>query len=143
MTELMNPGVGWDPKKIRKKRAAYEIPRYYKRESKRPRLNRGQRPRRPSRQSSRRQGPVGFWDDPDFDADFFNGGSPTPQNFPAFESYSKNYPQQYYPQPQPSRPHHPRAGYSTQKIKQQTRPKIVPKRVSWSHKVIICNICLR
>ena len=129
LTELSS-GVGWDPKKIRRKRDAYEVPRYYKRESKRPRLNRSQRPRRPSRQSSRRQGPVGFWDDPDFDADFFNGGSPSPQNFPVFESYSKNYNQPYYPPPQPTRAIHPRPGYPTQKIKQQTRPKIVPKRVS-------------
>lgn len=138
-------GVGWDPKKIRRKRDAYELPRYYKRESKRPRLNRSQRPRRPSRQSSRRQGPVGFWDDPDFDADFFNGGSPSPQNFPVFESsgYAKNYKQPYYPQPQPqpqpSRPHHPRAGYSNQKIKQQTRPKIVPKRYVTSERYAIEN----
>jgi len=88
---------------------------------------------RPSRQSNRRQGPLGFWDDPDFDADFFNGGSPTPQNFPSFETYSNNYNQQYYPQPRPeqARPKPPSRGYAahnTQKITQQTRPKIVPKR---------------
>ena len=133
--DISSFGVGWDPKKIRRKREAYEVPLYFKRESKRPRLNRSQRPRRPSRQSNRRQGPLGFWDDPDFDADFFNGGSPTPQNFPSFETYSNNYNQQYYPQPRPeqARPKPPSRGYAahnTQKITQQTRPKIVPKRVS-------------
>ena len=133
--DISSFGVGWDPKKIRRKREAYEVPLYFKRESKRPRLNRSQRPRRPARQSNRRQGPLGFWDDPDFDADFFNGGSPTPQNFPSFETYSNNYNQQYYPQPRPeqARPKPPSRGYAahnTQKITQQTRPKIVPKRVS-------------
>lgn len=126
--DISSFGVGWDPKKIRRKRDAYEVPLYYKRESKRPRLNRSQRQRRPSRQSNRRQGPLGFWDDPDFDADFFNGGSPTPQNFPSFDSYSNNYNQPYYPQSSRPKPKHPTRGYTTQKIKQQTRPKIVPKR---------------
>merc|ERR1712165_220630 len=41
--------------------------------------------------------PWGFGTTPILTLTFFNGGSPTPQNFPAFESYSKNYPQQYYP----------------------------------------------
>merc|ERR1712079_473580 len=57
----------------------------------------------------------------------------TPQNFPSFETYSNNYNQQYYPQPRPeqARPKPPSRGYAahnTQKITQQTRPKIVPKR---------------
>lgn len=78
-------GVGWDPQKVRRKRAALENPFYYKPETRRPR--RGQRPRQSTRQSNRRQGPGGFWDDADFDAEFFNGGSP--QAFNSFDAFSQ------------------------------------------------------
>jgi len=78
-------GVGWDPQKVRRKRAAIENPFYYKPEPRRPR--RGHRPRQAVRQTNRRQGPGGFWDDADFDAEFFNGGSP--QAFNSFDAFSQ------------------------------------------------------
>jgi len=78
-------GIGWDPQKVRRKRAALDTPFYYKPEPRRP--MRGQRPRQSTQQANRRQGPGGFWDDADFDAEFFNGGSP--QAFNSFDAFSQ------------------------------------------------------
>jgi len=38
-------------------------------------------------QPNRRQGPAGFWDDAEFDAEFFNGGAPP--SYSSFESFSQ------------------------------------------------------
>lgn len=84
-------GIGWDAQKIRRKRAAGMV-RYTPPSKQRRRTsNRGARgPRGPSRRpvgASRRQGPAGFWDDAEFDAEFFNGGAPP--SYSSFESFSQ------------------------------------------------------
>ena len=139
-------GVGWDPQKIRRKREAREYPYYNdqrrlssRRPSRRPPPPRSY-PRQQSSRSSRRQGPGGFWDDPDFDADFFSNGGPSrPSSFDSYvnknsyDSYSNKYPQQqqqqyhsYYPQQQS-----PPSPYSQQRpYREQSRPKIKPTRVN-------------
>ena len=144
-------GLGWEPQKLRRKREAREYPYLYSGEHPRaparpPAPPRRQRhgPRkfparpsaRPQSQSSRRKGPGGFWDDPDFDADFFSGGGPSPQSLNTFDAYSNSgnsnkYQQHhsYYPQQQPQQqPHYndsPRGGYR----RPHQRPKITPTRV--------------
>jgi hypothetical protein len=75
-------GIGWDSQKIRRKRATGGLIRY----TPPSRRRRGQRaPQRP--QPSRRQGPAGFWDDAEFDAEFFNGGAPP--SYSSFEAFSQ------------------------------------------------------
>jgi len=110
-------GVGWDPQKVRKKRAAFDNPFYYKPETRRPR--RGPRPR----QSNRRQGPGGFWDDEDFDAEFFNGGSPQAFNsFDAFNQKGQNPFKTHFSQPLDRT-----RGLRTVR-RPNARPKITPKK---------------
>ena len=117
-------GVGWDPQKVRRKRAAIENPFYYKPEPRRPR--RGHRPRQAVRQTNRRQGPGGFWDDADFDAEFFNGGSP--QAFNSFDAFSQKgeNPFRTHFSPPLDRPR----GLRTVR-RPNAKPKITPKKVSY------------
>jgi len=114
-------GVGWDPQKVRRKRAAIENPFYYKPEPRRPR--RGHRPRQALRQTNRRQGPGGFWDDADFDAEFFNGGSP--QAFNSFDAFSQKgeNPFRTHFSPPLDRPR----GLRTAR-RPNNKPKITPKK---------------
>jgi len=114
-------GVGWDPQKVRRKRAAIENPFYYKPEPRRPR--RGHRPRQAVRQTNRRQGPGGFWDDADFDAEFFNGGSP--QAFNSFDAFSQKgeNPFRTHFSPPLDRPR----GLRTAR-RPNAKPKITPKK---------------
>ena len=84
-------GIGWESSKIRRKRSAQRSILRHVPPSKSRRARRGPRPaaRSPQRQTpSRRQGPAGFWDDAEFDAEFFNGGAPPSYN--SFESFSQN-----------------------------------------------------
>ena len=139
-------GLGWDPQKVRRKREAREFPYYYEQQQRRPPAPRRQRQHGqrqfsrppPASHSNRRKGPGGFWDDPDFDADFFSGGGP--QSLTNFDSYTNNkYQQQqprpqqhsYYPQqqPRPQYPETPRA-YRPRPQPKPQRPKIKPTRVS-------------
>jgi len=114
-------GVGWDPQKVRRKRAALENPFYYKPQARRPR--RGHRPRQATRQTNRRQGPGGFWDDADFDAEFFNGGSPQAFNsFDAFSQKGENPFKTHFSQPL-DRPR----GLRTVR-RPNPKPKITPKK---------------
>ena len=126
-------GVGWDPQKVRRKREARDY-QYYK--PTRP----GRRPRRPrpARQSSRRQGPGGFWDDADFDAEFFNGGSPQVFNG-GFDGFGPSRPTTTRPSRpgRPSRPVDPfKVHFSppedprfTQSHRRPVKRKISPKKV--------------
>jgi len=114
-------GVGWDPQKVRRKRAAIENPFYYKPEPRRPR--RGHRPRQAIRQTNRRQGPGGFWDDADFDAEFFNGGSP--QAFNSFDAFSQKGENPF--KTQFSQPVERPRGLRTAR-RPNAKPKITPKK---------------
>jgi len=137
-------GLGWDPQKVRRKREAREFPYYYEQQQRRPQAPRRQRQHGqrqfsrppPASHSNRRKGPGGFWDDPDFDADFFSGTGP--QSLTNFDSYTNNkYQQQqprpqqqsYYPQQQsrPQYPETPRA-YRPRPQPKPQRPKIKPTR---------------
>jgi len=110
-------GIGWDPQKVRRKREALENPFYYKPAPRRPR--RGQRPRQAIQHTNRRQSPGGFWDDADFDAEFFNGGSPQPfRPFEGFDREPEN-PFKTHFSPPLGRP----KGHRTAR-----RPKITPKK---------------
>ena len=138
-------GLGWDPQKVRRKREAREFPYYY--EQRRPPAPRRQRQHGqrqfsrppPASHSNRRKGPGGFWDDPDFDADFFSGGPPQPNNFDSYTNskYQQQQPRpqqhSYYPQqqsrPQYDYPETPRA-YRPRPQPKPQRPKIKPTRVS-------------
>ena len=139
-------GLGWDPQKVRRKREAREFPYYY--EQRRPPAPRRQRQHGqrqfsrppPASHSNRRKGPGGFWDDPDFDADFFSGGPPQPNNFDSYTNskYQQQQPRpqqhSYYPQQQsrpqyPDYPETPRA-YRPRPQPKPQRPKIKPTRVS-------------
>jgi len=94
-------GMGWEAKKIRRKRSALNNPFYYSNSDRKTnrlvtsdrRPRRG--PRRPSPPTNRRQGPAGFWDDPEFDSDFFSGRPPAYSNFEAFTPQTN---QPYTPQ---------------------------------------------
>ena len=138
-------GLGWDPQKVRRKREAREFPYYYEQQQRRPPAPRRQRQHGqrqfsrppPASHSNRRKGPGGFWDDPDFDADFFSGSGP--QSLTNFDTYTNNkYQQQqprpqqqsYYPQqqPRPQYPETPRA-YRPRPQPKPQRPKIKPTRV--------------
>ena len=120
--DIASFGVGWDPQKVRRKRAALENPFYYKPETRRPR--RGQRPRQSTRQSNRRQGPGGFWDDADFDAEFFNGGSP--QAFNSFDAFSQKGQTPF--KTDFSQPIERPRGFRNVR-RPNARPKITPKKV--------------
>ena len=115
--DLSDFGLDWDPQKIRNKRSVTDSERslsrskrspinnpfYYsdprattEREPPRRLAEKNQRRRRPSgynnrrpQQSNenRRQGPKGFWDDADFDAEFFNGGGPN--TFSSIDDFSQ------------------------------------------------------
>jgi len=114
-------GIGWDSQKVRRKREALGNPIYYAPQRRRPR--RGQRPRQTTRQASRRQGPGGFWDDEDFDAEFFNGGSPQAFNpFNAFPQQEENIFKKQFSTPI-ERPR----GLRTVR-KPNAKPKITPKK---------------
>ena len=141
-------GLGWDPQRVRRrKREAREFPYYYE-QQRRPPAPRRQRQHGGQRQfsrppptshSNRRKGPGGFWDDPDFDADFFSGGPPQPNNFDSY-SNSKYQQQQQQPRPQPhsyypqqqSQPQYPETprAYRPRPQPKPQRPKIKPTRVS-------------
>ena len=112
-------GIGWDSQKIRRKRSAnggggllplvrYTPPSKNRRKGRRGTTGRRSPPPRRAQhqqQSNRRQGPLGFWDDAEFDAgvslesthhlvlknafdtEFFNGGAPP--SYSSFESFSQ------------------------------------------------------
>jgi len=93
-------GIGWDSQKIRRKRSAnggggllplvrYTPPSKNRRKGRRGTTGRGapRRSQNQQQQSNRRQGPAGFWDDAEFDAEFFNGGAPP--SYSSFESFSQ------------------------------------------------------
>jgi hypothetical protein len=114
--DLADFGMDWDPQKVvrskrslsRTKRSPMKNPFYYSdprttseqpqpqpprrqqvAENNQRRRRPGYQNRRPAQQQNdnRRQGPKGFWDDADFDAEFFNGGGPN--TFSSFDEFSQ------------------------------------------------------
>ena len=115
--DISDFGLEWEPQKIRNKRSLTDTehsfsrskrspiknPFYYsdprattEREPTRRLAEKNQRRRRPQGYNNRRpqqlndnrrQGPKGFWDDADFDAEFFNGGGPN--TFSSIDDFSQ------------------------------------------------------
>jgi len=90
----------WESQKIRKRRSVPPNPERWRRIMGRHSMGR----QTSATQQVRRQGPAGFWDDADFDAEFFAGGGPPAYN--SFESFTQRNRFQANPQHDPpSRPH--------------------------------------